>query len=407
MKKFEVPDFYRSNLIGIIKNLRKELDPKKKDFSPTIVDFGPIQIHLARHFGFCYGVENAIEISYKAIKENPDKKIYLLSEMIHNPVVNEDLLSRGLKFIMDTEGNQLIEWDNINSDDVVITPAFGTTIEIKELLEKKNIRLETYDTTCPFVTRVWKKAKSISKNDYSIIIHGKYNHEETKATFSHSTQNSPSLIIKDLSEAKLLVDFMEEKKPEQEFYKIFKGKHSIGFNLKKDLIKIGVINQTTMLASETEEISNFLKNYIIKKHGEENYKDFFADTRDTLCYATNENQKATYGLLKVNADIAIVVGGYNSSNTSHLVELCEKKLPTYYIKSEEEIISDKKIRHFNYINKNILETHDFLPKKEKVKIILTSGASCPDSVVDKVLKKLLSYFKNKKTIKEALSNINS
>ena len=211
MKKFEVPDFYRSNLIGIIKNLRKELDPKKKDFSPTIVDFGPIQIHLARHFGFCYGVENAIEISYKAIKENPDKKIYLLSEMIHNPVVNEDLLSRGLEFIMDTEGNQLIEWDNINSDDVVITPAFGTTIEIKELLEKKNIRLETYDTTCPFVTRVWKKAKSISKNDYSIIIHGKYNHEETKATFSHSTQNSPSLIIKDLSEAKLLVDFMEEK----------------------------------------------------------------------------------------------------------------------------------------------------------------------------------------------------
>ena len=407
MKKFEVPDFYRSNLIGIIKNLRKELDPKKKDFSPTIVDFGPIQIHLARHFGFCYGVENAIEISYKAIKENPDKKIYLLSEMIHNPVVNEDLLSRGLEFIMDTEGNQLIEWDNINSDDVVITPAFGTTIEIKELLEKKNIRLETYDTTCPFVTRVWKKAKSISKNDYSIIIHGKYNHEETKATFSHSTQNSPSLIIKDLSEAKLLVDFMEEKKPEQEFYKIFKGKHSVGFNLKKDLIKIGVINQTTMLASETEEISNFLKNYIIKKHGEENYKDFFADTRDTLCYATNENQKATYGLLKVNADIAIVVGGYNSSNTSHLVELCEKKLPTYYIKSEEEIISDKKIRHFNYINKNILETHDFLPKKEKVKIILTSGASCPDSVVDKVLKKLLSYFENKKTIKEALSNINS
>ena len=137
MKKFEVPDFYRSNLIGIIKNLRKELDPKKKDFSPTIVDFGPIQIHLARHFGFCYGVENAIEISYKAIKENPDKKIYLLSEMIHNPVVNEDLLSRGLEFIMDTEGNQLIEWDNINSDDVVITPAFGTTIEIKELLEKR------------------------------------------------------------------------------------------------------------------------------------------------------------------------------------------------------------------------------------------------------------------------------
>ena len=205
MKKFDVPDFYRSNLIGAIKNQRKELDPKKKDFSPTIVDFGPVQIHLARHFGFCYGVENAIEISYKAIEENPDKNIYLLSQMIHNPIVNEDLLSRGLKFIMDTQGNQLIDWDVIKSDDVVITPAFGTTIEIQKLLEKKNIKLETYDTTCPFVTRVWKKAERIGNDNYSIIIHGKYNHEETKATFSHSYQNAPSLIIKDLHEAKLLV----------------------------------------------------------------------------------------------------------------------------------------------------------------------------------------------------------
>ena len=364
MKKFDVPDFYRSNLIGAIKNQRKELDPKKKDFSPTIVDFGPVQIHLARHFGFCYGVENAIEISYKAIEENPDKNIYLLSQMIHNPIVNEDLLSRGLKFIMDTQGNQLIEWDVIKSDDVVITPAFGTTIEIQELLEKKNIKLETYDTTCPFVTRVWKKAESIGNDNYSIIIHGKYNHEETKATFSHSYQNAPSLIIKDLHEAKLLVDFIEEKRPEAEFYSTFKGKYSEGFDLKKDLEKIGVVNQTTMLASETEEISNFLKQFIIDKRGQENYKDFFADTRDTLCYATNENQKATYGLLEVPADLAIVVGGYNSSNTSHLVELCEKVLPTYFVKSEEEILSKETIRHFNYKIKQPLKQMVFYPIKK-------------------------------------------
>ena len=405
MKKFDVPDFYRSNLIGAIKNKRKELDPKKKDFSPTIVDFGSVQIHFPRHFGFCYGVENAIEISYKAIEENPDKNIYLLSQMIHNPIVNKDLLSRGLKFIMDTQGNQLIEWDEIKSDDVVITPAFGTTIEIKELLEKKNIKLETYDTTCPFVTRVWKKAESIGNDNYSIIIHGKHNHEETKATFSHSYQNAPSLIIKDLDEAKLLVDFIEEKKPETEFYSTFEGKYSEGFNLKKDLEKIGVVNQTTMLASETEEISNFLKQFIIDKRGQENFKDFFADTRDTLCYATNENQKATYGLLEVPADLAIVVGGYNSSNTSHLVELCEKVLPTYFIKSEEEILSKETIRHFNYNDKTTSKTNGFLPNREKLKIIITSGASCPDSVVDKVLQKLLSYFDNKISVEKALANI--
>ena len=405
MKKFDVPDFYRSNLIGAIKNQRKELDPKKKDFSPTIVDFGPVQIHLARHFGFCYGVETAIEISYNAIEENPDKNIYLLSQMIHNPIVNEDLLSRGLKFIMDTQGNQLIDWDVIKSDDVVITPAFGTTIEIQKLLEKKNIKLETYDTTCPFVTRVWKKAERIGNDNYSIIIHGKYNHEETKATFSHSYQNAPSLIIKDLHEAKLLVDFIEEKRPETEFYSTFEGKYSEGFDLKKDLEKIGVVNQTTMLASETEEISNFLKDFIIKKRGQENYKDFFADTRDTLCYATNENQKATYSLLEVPADLAIVVGGSNSSNTSHLVELCEKVLPTYFIKSEEEILSKETIRHFNYNNKTTSEKVGYLPIKEKLKVIITSGASCPDAVVDRVLQKLLSYFDNKLSFEEALANI--
>ncbi|MGC6470260.1 MAG: 4-hydroxy-3-methylbut-2-enyl diphosphate reductase [Flavobacteriales bacterium] len=403
MKKFDVPEFYRSSVIASIKEKRRNLDPKKKDFTPTIVDFGPVQFHLARHFGFCYGVENAIEISYRAIEENPGKKIYLLSQMIHNPIVNDDLISRGLHFIMDTEGNQLIDWDEITSDDVVITPAFGTTIEIKELLEKKNITLDKYDTTCPFVTRVWKKANSIGKDDFSIIIHGKHKHEETKATFSHSYQNAPSLIIRDIDEAKLLVDFMDEKLDESEFYKNFEGKYSEGFDLKRDLRKFGVVNQTTMLASETEEISNFLKSHIINKHGEDSYKDFFADTRDTLCYATNENQKATYGLLDVPADIAIVVGGYNSSNTSHLVELCENILPTFFIKSEEEIISKDEIKHFEYDTKSFHRTQKFIPKKEKVKIILTSGASCPDSEVDKVFKKLLSYFENTRSIEEALA----
>ena len=403
MKNFDVPEFYQSSIIKTIKNKRKSLDLKKKDFTPTILDFGPVQFHLARHFGFCYGVENAIEISYKAIEENPNKNIYLLSQMIHNPIVNDDLLAKGLKFIMDTQGNQLIPWDEINNDDVIITPAFGTTIEIEELLRRKGVKLESYDTTCPFVTRVWKKAESISKDDFSIIIHGKYKHEETKATFSHSYQNAPSLIIKDLKEASFLKDIILGEKPEEEFYTFFKGKYSENFDVKKDLEKIGVVNQTTMLASETEEISNFLKDTIAKKYGEENYKDHFADTRDTLCYATNENQKSTYGLLEIEADVAIVVGGYNSSNTSHLVELCEQKLETFFIKSEEEIESQKIINHFDYKNKKMLTTSDFIPKKDKVKIILTSGASCPDAVVENVLKELLLFFDNRKSIEEVMA----
>tara|TARA_B100000768_G_scaffold22957_1_gene20535 strand:+ start:2730 stop:3956 length:1227 start_codon:yes stop_codon:yes gene_type:complete len=403
MKNFDVPEFYQSSIIKTIKNKRKSLDLKKKDFTPTILDFGPVQFHLARHFGFCYGVENAIEISYKAIEENPNKNIYLLSQMIHNPIVNDDLLAKGLKFIMDTQGNQLIPWDEINNDDVIITPAFGTTIEIEELLRRKGVKLESYDTTCPFVTRVWKKAESISKDDFSIIIHGKYKHEETKATFSHSYQNAPSLIIKDLKEASFLKDIILGEKPEEEFYTFFKGKYSENFDVKKDLEKIGVVNQTTMLASETEEISNFLKDTIAKKYGEENYKDHFADTRDTLCYATNENQKSTYGLLEIEADVAIVVGGYNSSNTSHLVELCEQKLETFFIKSEEEIESQKTINHFDYKNKKMLTTSDFIPKKDKVKIILTSGASCPDAVVENVLKELLLFFDNRKSIEEVMA----
>jgi len=402
MKKFEIPNFYKSSIIAEIKRIRKEKDPKKKDFSPSIIDFGPVQFHLARHFGFCYGVENAIEISYKAIKENPNKNIYLLSQMIHNPTVNDDLMAKGLKFIMDTQGNQLIDWDQITKDDIVITPAFGTTIEIQNLLENKGVSLKEYDTTCPFVTRVWKKAESISKKNFSIIIHGKYDHEETRATFSHSDKNSPSLVIKDINEAKILSEIINEKRPIQDFYDNFKGKYSINFDPINDLKRIGVVNQTTMLASETEEISEFLKSTIIKKYGVDNYKDHFADTRDTLCYATNENQKSTYGLLEETADIAIVVGGYNSSNTSHLVELCEKKLKTFFIKSDEEIVNKDLINHYDYKNKKMNKSFDYLPNKNKIKIILTSGASCPDSIVEKVLRKLLSYFKNSKSVEQAI-----
>src|SRR6185312_6939377 len=348
MKKFNVPVVYRSSLITAIKNRRSLDDKLKKDFSPSLLDFGPVQIYLARHFGFCYGVENAIEISFRTIEENPDKKIYLLSEMIHNPLVNDDLKSRGVRFLMDTKGNTVIPFEELSPGDIVIVPAFGTTLEIEKKLLEAGVDIEQYNTTCPFVEKVWNRAEVISKNNYTVIVHGKPKHEETRATFSHSARHSPTVVVKDMQEAIELSSFILGTTDPEKFYARFSGQFSEGFKVEKDLQRIGVVNQTTMLASDTQAIADYLKRVMIKKYNlhESNIAERFADTRDTLCYATNDNQGAVYALLETPADLAIVLGGYNSSNTSHLVELCEEKLPTYFIKSENEIISSKEIRHF-------------------------------------------------------------
>ena len=402
MKNFNIPNIYRSSFITQIKNARKDSDPRKKDFTPTLLDFGPVRFYLARHFGFCYGVENAIEIAYKTIEENPGKRIFLLSEMIHNPGVNNDLQNLGVKFLMDTSGKQLIDWKELKSSDIVIIPAFGTTIEIEQKLNELGINPYQYNTTCPFVEKVWNRSSQLGKEDYTVIIHGKSYHEETRATFSHSNINAKSLIIRDLEEAKILASFILNEKPTEEFYKIFKEKYSDGFNVENDLLKIGVVNQTTMLATETQAIADLLKETMIKKYGTDNLKEHFADTRDTLCYATNDNQEATYGLLKAEANIAIVVGGYNSSNTSHIVELCEEQLPTYFISSEEKIISEKLIAHFNLSQHKEIETENYIPKKDVINILLTSGASCPDATVERVLRKIHSYFPEAKNVDEVI-----
>lgn len=405
MKSFNIPDFYRSRIISQIKEIRKVHDSKKKDFTPTLLDFGNVNFYIARHFGFCYGVENAIEISYRALEENPGKKIFLLSQMIHNPEVNKDLQERGMQFLMDTEGNVLYDIDKVTKDDIVIIPAFGTTLEIEEKLASKGIEVNKYNTTCPFVERVWKKSEKLGADEFTIIIHGKHRHEETRATFSHSKANAPSVIIKDMDDAKKLAAIIRGELTSADFYKLFENRYSEGFDPEKHLSRIGVVNQTTMLATETQDIAEFLKQVITEKFGEANYKNHFADTRDTLCYATNDNQDATYGLLNQNADMAIVVGGYNSSNTSHLVELLERKFPTYFICNEHEIKSNEEIHHFNYHEKKHLITKDFLPKKDKPTIILTSGASCPDAVVERVLHKLLDFYKAQKSVDDVLTEI--
>src|SRR6478672_9817398 len=257
MKQFNVPIIYRSPLIAAVKNKRKQLDKMKKDFSPTLLDFGPLQIYLARHFGFCYGVENAIDIAFRTVDENPGKRIFLLSEMIHNPQVNADLERSGVAFLQDNYGKQIIPFESLTSDDIVLIPAFGTTLAIEQKLRNIGIQVEKYNTTCPFVEKVWNRSEVIAKKQYTIIIHGKPSHEETRATFSHAAANAPSVVVKDMKQTVELAKYIAGEKPAANFYTEFKGQYSEGFNVEKDLERIGVVNQTTMLASDTQAIADY------------------------------------------------------------------------------------------------------------------------------------------------------
>ncbi len=403
MKQFEVPTFYRSSILARVKAIRKELDPRKKDFSPTEVNLGSFTFILGRHFGFCYGVENAIERSYKAIAENPGKRIFLLSQMIHNPAVNEDLRANGIEFLQDTQGNQLINFEELSSSDVVLIPAFGTTIKTQNILENLGIDVKTYNTTCPFVEKVWNRSQKLAQGDHTIIIHGKFDHEETKATFSHAQQNGHVLIIKNIQEAAFLAQCIRQEKTRDEFEFFFKRKFTPGFNPSVHLRKIGVVNQTTMLASETQQITEFLRNTLISVYGAENINKHMADTRDTLCYATNDNQTSTLQLLEQRADLAIVVGGYNSSNTTHLVELLDQNFNTYFIKDASEIKGND-ISHYNIHHKEMQFKKDFLSNEKRQRIVITSGASCPDSILEDVIKNILKIRYKDQEINELINN---
>jgi 4-hydroxy-3-methylbut-2-enyl diphosphate reductase len=394
MKTFNVPLTYRSPLISAIKNSRKQQDKMKKDFTPTLLSLDPLHIYLARHFGFCYGVENAIEISFRTIESNPGKRIFLLSEMIHNPQVNADLQSRGVQFLQDNYGHQLIPFEHLTADDVVIIPAFGTTLEIESKLSALGIPVEKYNTTCPFVEKVWNRSEQIAKKGYTIVIHGKPKHEETRATFSHAASNAPSVIVNDMQEAENLAKYITGEKPVEQFYTEFANRYSVGFDAATDLQRIGVVNQTTQLATDTQAIAEYLKQ-TIQQHYQltaETIESRFADTRDTLCYATNDNQTAVTGMLQTPADIAIVVGGYNSSNTTHLAELCELQLPTYFINSPDKLLSAKDILHYNFHTKEEHVATDYLPAGNPARILITSGASCPDAVVESVIRKLAGFY---------------
>jgi 4-hydroxy-3-methylbut-2-enyl diphosphate reductase len=394
---------YQSPIIRKVKEATKIIDPMKKDLKPTLLDFGPIQFFIPRFFGFCYGVENAIDIAYRTVAEHPDKNIYLLSEMIHNPTVNEDLQKKGVKFLFDTDGTERIPFSSLSSEDIVIVPAFGTTLEIQDQLKEIGIDPYQYNTTCPFVEKVWKRGKQLGKKDYSLVVHGKHRHEETRATFSHSADHSAVVVVLNPDEAQILADIMTEDRPVSDFEKYFGHKATEGFDPMVDMERFGVINQTTMLATETQEVMEILREAAIKRFGEANILDHFADTSDTLCYATNENQSATLALAETDADLSIVVGGYNSSNTMHLVEILEHQFPTYHVRDKGELSLDV-INHFDQWDKEMKQTRDWLPSKEApIKIALTSGASCPDILVDEVLLQILQYFEGTNKVGDVIS----
>ncbi len=403
-RKFEIPEFYKSPIISQVKRSRQLSDPKKRDLQPSVLDFGPVRFFLARHFGFCFGVENAIEIAYKTLEAHSDRRVFFLSEMIHNPNVNADLQDRGVQFMFTPSGQQLIPWDELVPEDILVVPAFGTTVETQEELSRRGIDPYQYNTTCPFVERVWKRSAQLGDGDYTVVIHGKTIHEETRATFSHAVQNAQVVAILNLKEARILADIIRGKRDLNAFEQYFRHKCSQGFDPGIHLSRIGVVNQTTMLATETHEIAGIIRQALIDRYGEENIEDHFADTSDTLCYATNENQNATYTLIEQEADLALVVGGYNSSNTSHIVELCEEAMPTFFVKDAEELISERTIRHYCLKSHGVEIAEDWLPDKRPVDIALTCGASCPDAVVDGVLLRVLSFFSGARDVEDVLAS---
>ena len=402
-RQFETPAAYRGQIITRVKQARQSADPRKRDLTPAVLDFGPVRVVLARHFGFCYGVENAVEIAHRTLTEHPGRRVFFLSEMIHNPRVNGDLRERGVRFLFTPAGDQLVPWEELRSDDIVVVPAFGTTLEMQENLSALGIDPYRYNTTCPFVEKVWKRSAQLGSDRFSVVVHGKDTHEETRATFSHSRRAAPTVVLRDLDEAVILGDVIRGKRPPADFGRYFGHKSSPGFDPAHDLVRIGVVNQTTMLATETHEIARELRAALVDRFGADAIEEHFADTSDTLCYATYENQNATYALIEHGANLAIVVGGFNSSNTSHIVELCAQAMPTYFVEGADDLVSSEEIRHFSLESRSILSTAHWLPSGRPLDVVLTCGASCPDAILDDVLRRILSFVPGVHEVEEVLA----
>ena len=353
--------------------------------SGNVLCAGGLTVRLAKQFGFCYGVERAIDLAYAARKVFNDKKLYILGEIIHNPEVNEQVRRMGIKTL--TGENPEASLDDVTAGDAVIIPAFGAEVSTMDRL--KAIGCQLVDTTCGDVLSVWKRVTQYASDQSTSIIHGKAWHEETKATSSRALAKGPGhyLVVYNLEETDYVCDYIRRGGNKEEFFKKFKGAHSPGFDPDRDLQCIGLANQTTMLRSETEEVQHRLRQAMRDRYGDaelpRRYRFF-----DTICGATQERQDALMDLLQQPLDLMIVVGGYNSSNTSHLVEMSEKKCPTYFIKAAIKIISDSKIQHFDLHQQKEIETEGWLPGGRPVSLGVTAGASCPNNLIEETIRRL-------------------
>ena len=389
----KLPQYCKSTMI---ENVVAQCPPKhKKDYAPYTIEFNssemPITFKLARNFGFCFGVKNALSLVYSAIENNKGKRVFLLSEIIHNPIVNQDLTERGVQFIMDAKGNFLHPLQDLSGNDIVIIPAFGITLELQKQLLGLGVEINKYDTTCQFVQRVWKCAEKLGSNGYTIIIHGNPYHEETKSTFSHCAKISPTIVIANKKAATELAECIVSGQMQHLSMEFT----SANFDPVQHLTKIGLVNQTTMLADETKEISNILSHAMQQRYGENKLSEHFANTKHTLCYATCENQNSTLALCRDGGcDIALIVGGYNSSNTKYLAEVSEKYIKTFFIEGSEDILNADTIRHFDITTKTVRETANWFPKTTSPTIAISVGASCPDKVIEDVMTKTAKVYES-------------
>lgn len=369
----QVKGLYRSDIVEEIKS---------NGFSKT---FGRITVHLAKEFGFCYGVDRAVELAYETRRYNPDTRIFLTTEIIHNPTVNQDLLNMGIRFLSGPYKNA--NEQEVTKNDLVIVPAFGTSVQELQQLYEKGCHL--VDTICGSVIVVWKRIERYAKEGYTSVIHGKYWHEETIATSSRvvAFPEGHYLVVLDEEEARYACDYIIHGGDKEGFLKKFSNAVSKGFDPDQHLQKVGVANQTTMLSSESLHIAEMFQRALKERYGEVTEKKFLAF--DTICSATQERQDAMLALEEKKPDLFLIVGGYNSSNTSHLHEIALKCAPSYHINAPECVVSATQIRHKPFGKKEEVMSENWLRDGE-LAIGVTAGASTPDKVMGDVIAQVLA-----------------
>jgi 4-hydroxy-3-methylbut-2-enyl diphosphate reductase len=415
----EAGAIYQSRLCAAIKTLARRHE--RTATAPVLLDFGAVHYLVPSHFGFCLGVKNAIERAYETLTENPGRRVFMLSELIHNPFVNDDLIRRGLRYLQTDKGVPHPSapggpdfWDTLTPDDIVIIPAFGATDEDKRRLVRKGIAVRQYDATCMLVEKVWKAARVYGREGYTVVIHGKHEHEETKATFSNTRRHAPAIIVRNMEETRqlggIILNLGNGRETSERFRELFAGKFTEGFDVERDLGRVAVVNQTTLLMNETREIIAYLRDVFAEKFGGDQpgsrTRVGGQGRNDTLCYATQVNQDALARALAEPLDAAFVIGGKNSSNTYQLYRLCEQRLGqrAFFIQSENNILSPREAEHYVFPAKGLpgqaghVERRPLwddippAPGSRPRRILVTGGASCPDGIIQQVIARINSFY---------------